>query len=840
MEVAQPVKTANLPHSLTPFIGRQQEVDEIRRLLISRRLITLTGPGGAGKTRLALEVVTGLQSEFPDGVWLVELADMLEPVLVPQAVAGAMGIRESPGQAVLDALLIALNGRSTLLLLDNCEHLLEACAHLAATLLQRCPNLRLLVTSRQALGLPGEIVRPMLPLALPSPHARLSLAEMRRVEAVALFLDRASALVPDFDLSEDNVTAVGQICRLLDGMPLAIELAAARVPVLDPVQIAARLDNSLRWLTAGPHLLQPRHQTMRAAIDWSYGLLSPPEQQMWRCLSVFRGSFSLAAAEAVCGTMDDEPATDRRSLTPDFLDLLTQLVQKSLVLVIREPGEARYQLLEPLRQYAAEQLETMGETAVFRQRHYDYYLTWVEQHEARLRGPEQMSVLAQFDARYANLRAALSWSLGQSQGAAAGLRLAVALGRFWIFRNLFSEGRRWLEQALNQPGAEAPTVARGQALLFACTLAWYQGDIPAARRTIDENHAIMSAHDYNGPWGLAYSLMMLGQTVRFQGELETAVYHLQESVARFRRYDDRWGLALALDCLGGTLTQAGDLADARRALEESRSLWRALDDQWGMALSNLLFFLLAVDAKDEAVAQALHAENESRYEALGYIWHLSSMCLGLGEIALHQAKYAVAVEQYERCLALSRQINNEARQGMALIGLGAAHLGLGHREEAANFCHAGLLLLERQQRPDTMMHELTRFASVAGHVGYLRLAERLRALAQLLQRTTTELGGSAEQSDAFPVILAELQGLTQMQPVRETAVATPFDLTPRELEILRLVAEGLTDPQVAERLIISKRTVSAHLHTIYSKLGVNTRAAATRIALENDLLNNQP
>lgn len=349
MDAAQPGSRANLPHILTQFIGRQQEVAELRRLLDDRRLLTLTGPGGSGKTRLALEVATGLTAAHPGGVWLVELAELNEPELVPQAVAAVLAVCEAPGQSSLATMSHFLRSRRALLLLDNCEHLLDTCAHLAAALLQGCPDLRLLVTSRQALGLPGEIVRPMLPLALPATDRAQDLAALAQVEAIALFLDRATALAPDFSLTASNAASVIQICRLLDGMPLAIELAAARVPVLSVAQIAGRLDDSLRLLTAGPRLGLLRHQTMRAAIDWSYALLTGPEQTLWRRLSVFRGNFSLAAVEFVCSPPSTVRAhhLDMNHWSPatDILDLLTQLVHKSLVQVTRGGAEVRYQLL---------------------------------------------------------------------------------------------------------------------------------------------------------------------------------------------------------------------------------------------------------------------------------------------------------------------------------------------------------------------------------------------------------------------------------------------------------------------------------------------------------------
>jgi predicted ATPase len=746
-----------LTHYLTPFVGQRQEVAEIRGLLAGRRLITLTGPGGSGKTRLAVEVAAGLAAEFSDGRWLAQLAELTEAALVPQAVTAALGLREAPGQTTLETIVHFLNGRHALLLLDNCEHLLDACARLAAHLLPNCPHLRLLATSREALGLPGEIVRPMLPLELPSPHTQPDPAALSQVEAVALFLDRASALAPDFALNEQNATAVSQICRLLDGMPLAIELAAARVPVLSVSQIAARLDDSLHLLAVGPRLVQPRHQTMRAAVDWSYNLLSEAEQILWRRLSVFRGPFSLAAAEAVCSeqsAVNSEQSaalfTEYCLLPTEILNLLTELVHKSLVLVVREAGEACYRLLEPLRQYAAEKLEAAGEAAVCQQRHYNYYLAWAEQHEARLRGPEQPEYLAQFEARYPNLRAALVWSLREPQSGETGLRLAVAMGPYWYLRNVLTEGRRWLEEALARSALATPTIARGQALFFASVLAWFQGDIPAARQHIEEGYAIAFSLEYEGQWGIAHTLTMLGQVVRFQGEEEAALRYLRQSAARFRRSGDRWGLALALDSLASISRQVGDMEADYSAISESRDLWRAIGDPWGLALNRLQFFERAWAQEEYATAQALYEDNRATLEALGYIWHLSGMYLGLAGMALGREDYPAAAGHYGRCLPLARQMGDEVREATALVGLGAAALGQGSLAEAVTHCQAGLLLFEKQQRPLAAAAYLERLAAVAERTGYGRPVARLQSAAAALRATAVASPDRpADQAPAF-------------------------------------------------------------------------------------------
>lgn len=820
---------------LTSFIGRQHELEEIRQLLSQRRLVTLTGAGGSGKTRLALEVLSGVGDIFPDGVWWIELADLGEPDLLPEVVAAALGLRDSPGHGATDILSAFLHPRRSLLVLDNCEHLLETCAHLASHLLQSCPDLHLLTTSREALRLPGEIVRPMLPLEQPTPQSDLDLSALSKVEAVALFLDRATALTPAFALTERNARAVIQICNLLDGIPLAIELAAARVPVLSVHQIAARLDDSLRLLAVGPRLAQPRHQTMRTAIDWSYHLLSEQEQMLWRRLSVFRGPFSLAAIEAVCVLETDETASS-------VLDLLTQLVQKSLVLVTRGQSQTHYHVLEPLRQYASEKLAEGGETIIFHQRHCHYYLDWAERHETQLRGPDQAVFLVQFDTRYPNLRTALGWSLREPVESVNGMRLAVALGPYWLLRNMFTEARRWLDENLTRSEITTPTVFRGQVYYFASVFAWYQSDHPVAHKYVDKGHTIARALDFDGKWGIAYTLTMLGQVVRFQGEDQAALRYLQESVARFRRTGDQWGLAVALDSLCSVSRQVGDLEAAYTACHESQALWRAIGDPWGFALNRLEFFLQARAEGDHLKAMAVYEENRALLEVRGYSWHLAVMFMGLADLALNREDYAAAASYYSQYLDLTRQIGDEVREAAALCGLGTAYLAQGHLPEAFAHCKEGLLLFEKYRWSLFAETHFEQMAMVAESKGHELPAARIRsAITALRSAGMSDSDPPPDISGAYSEILSALQQITKTpnpspRPILE---GYPFDLTHRELEVLRLAAEGLTDPQIAERLVISKRTVSAHLHTIYSKLGVGTRTAATRLAIEHHLLDRQ-
>jgi non-specific serine/threonine protein kinase len=543
----------NLPRQLTSFVGRERELAEVKRLLGEAPLLTLTGAGGAGKTRLALRVAAEASGDFADGVWLVELAPLANPTLVPQAVATALGVREAPGRALTDTLTEYLHTREILLVFDNCEHLVAAAAQLTETLLQACPRLRILATSREALGLAGELAWRVPSLTLPDPDrfagagpgAESILVEY---EAVRLFLDRATFALPSFALSDQNAPTIAQICRRLDGMPLAIELAAARVRALTVEQIAERLDDRFRLLTGGSRTSLPRQQTLRATVDWSYDLLSEAERVLLHHLSVFSGGWALEAAEAVCGG-DAVPSSA-------VLDLLVQLVDRSLVLAEPQGVEERYRLLETVRQYAREKLLEAGEANGVRDRHRDYFLSLAEQADPELRGREQLTWLERLTREQDNLRAAIEWSLTRDPAETA-LRLAGALGWFWDLRGHWSEGRAWVERCLElatpndaQPDRTATQVApwvRGRIFLAAGILALVQTDFAAARPSLEE--AIQLSRSAGDHWGVARALMSLAPVEAYQGRHGEAAAHLQEGLALFRAVGDKWGTALALAVL---------------------------------------------------------------------------------------------------------------------------------------------------------------------------------------------------------------------------------------------------------------------------------------------------
>jgi len=515
----------NVPHPLTSFVGREQDIAEIRHLLATRRLLTLIGAGGVGKTRLGLEVAAGLLDAYADGIWLIELAALADATLVPHSAAAILNVREESERPLLATLADALGGQRTLLILDNCEHLIDACAAFADALLRACPNVRILATSRQPLGLAGETTfrvpslsltaRPAIravpaspdeviparvdavpgfveaplppPVGTNPPVARSAMMS----DAVRLFVERGRAAVPDFALSERNLAAVEQICQRLDGIPLAIELAAARISVLSPVQIADRLGDRFSLLTGGSRTALPQHQTLLALVDWSHNLLDERERTLLRRLAVFRGGWTLEAAEAVCA--DAGLAADQ------ILDLLSGLIAKSLILTVRHSDEVRYWFPESIRAYAIEKLREAGEAPLLRERHGTWVLALAEQATPELFGPRQDAWLDRLDAEHDNLRAALEWSLATPTTDELAIRLVGALAWFWGSRGHVTEGRRWLERVRAQSAGRTPEYLR--ACYGAGWLAHLQQDEPSARHLLEE--ALPLARELDDTWATA-------------------------------------------------------------------------------------------------------------------------------------------------------------------------------------------------------------------------------------------------------------------------------------------------------------------------------------------------
>jgi predicted ATPase/class 3 adenylate cyclase len=680
----------NLPVQLTSFVGRERALAEVGCLLAAERLVTLTGAGGVGKTRLALRVAADGLDRFPDGVWLVDLAPLADEALVPQAVAAAVGVREDPGRPLVATLADALRPKRLLLVLDNCEHLLEACARLAEGLLRACPDLRVLATSREALGLAGEAPYRVPSLALPAAPGPLSVEALAPSEAVRLFAARAATVRPGFAVTAQNAAAVAEVCRRLDGIPLALELAAARVRVLPVEPLLARLEDRFRLLTGGSRTALARHQTLRAAVDWSYDLLGAAERTLFARLSGFAGGFTLEAAEAVGAGEGIEPV--------DVLDLLTRLVDKSLVVAEEQPdGAARYRLLETLRQYAQETPAAHGGAEAVRARHAAYYLALAERAAPELEGPRQRAWLDRLEAELDNLRQALRWSQAEGGRAEAGLRLATALGHLWRLRGHQREGREWLEAALALPAAAPRTAARAAALDGAGVLAWILGDGAAAGARLEASVALWRA--LGDGRGLGRALANLGLAA-LDRDRAAARPVLEEAVARARAAGDRWGLALALRFLG-TLEGRGPPAPggsggapARPSpLEESATLFRELGDPWGLGEALAGLDGRAFRRGDYPAARAHFEEALALRRALGNARSVAVDLIDLTIVARARGDLRGAAARGEEGRALAQAVGATPLVAEALAHLGHVALAGGDAGRAAALLGESLRLV---------------------------------------------------------------------------------------------------------------------------------------------------
>jgi len=657
----------DLPTSLTSFIGREREKNELARLLQTARLVTLTGVGGSGKTRLSLEIARLVRADYPDGVKLIELAPIGDPALVPQAVASALTIREIATQPLVATLIAGLRQRRLLLLLDNCEHLVQACAELCDRLIRACPGLHILATSREPLRIHGELVRAVAPLSIePTP--------MGTSEAVQLFVERARAVDPRFELGKVNGHAVAQICQRLDGIPLAVELAAALVRGLSVDDIAARLDHRFRLLTSGSRAALPRQQTLQATIDWSYDLLGDGEQLLFARLSVFVGSWTLEAAEEIC----QGEGVDREQV----LGLLLHLVDKSLVVAEEaQDGSHRYRLLDTLRQYGRERLHDSG--APLRQ-HATYYLSLAERAEPELNQARQAAWIEELALDQSDLLAALDWLTSQGEMQTA-LRLAAVLGRFWQMRGHLHEGRRRLATLLAMPGAEKPTQARARALEAAGALALYQGDMPATRALLRESLALHRQH--NDERGVAWVLIYLGWMGHDSRRNRAAARFLREALNLTRQLDDRRGIAMALNLLGMVTVSDGDRASGRSYLEEAVALARDVGDRWvlALALANLASAVVVRfhDGTDDPFAAVpLIEEALSIWEELGERRHYAFSQLHMGMSATNRGELALARQMYEQCLQTFTELQDAGAMATSLTAMGYLFEGFGKLEQA--------------------------------------------------------------------------------------------------------------------------------------------------------------
>jgi predicted ATPase/class 3 adenylate cyclase len=656
----------NLPRQLTTFIGREREIADIKALAIRAGLMTLTGSGGSGKTRLALQVAAELLEQFPDGVWFVELAALVDPDLVPQSVASVLGVKEAPDKPITQTLAEHLKQKRLLLLLDNCEHLLDACAKLADALVRQCPDMKILATSREALGIAGEQTYRVPSLSLPDRKSAPTPQTLSVYESVQLFIDRALLVRSEFQVTNQNAPALASLCWHLDGIPLAIELAAARVRTLSVEEIDGKLDQRFRLLTGGSRTALPRQQTLRSLIDWSYELLREPEKQLLQRLSVFAGGWNLPAAEQVCA---GDGIADC-----DILDQLTSLADKSLVVSEQKDGHSRYRLLETMRQYSRERLEESGSDLAVRERHRDYFLALAEAANAKLMGADQVAWLQRLDAEHENLRAVLQWSVMEPLSG-AGLAMCGALVRFWVTRGHLTEGREWCARALALAGSEEQTLERAKVFGTAGELAYRQSAYPASRALHEESLAI--SRKLGDRRGIASSLNYLGSVAAAQGDYTSSQALYEESLALWRQLGERKFVARLLYNLACGALGQGDFGAARALFEECLAPMRELGDRGNIAyaLGNLGY--MAELHGDYPAARALGAESLAIMRELGDREGIANVLHNLGDVAYDLGDYSTAVSLRQESLVIWRELGIRLGTVSSLEELAAVAAALG-------------------------------------------------------------------------------------------------------------------------------------------------------------------
>ena len=791
---SKPPPKDNLPLQLTSFIGREREIADLRMLLVGEaRLVTLTGPGGSGKTRLALSVASGLAGDFKDGVWLVELASLSDPDLVPQAVASVLSVRETPGLTMTGTLVEHLEGREALLILDNCEHLVEACAALTDTLLHACPKLRILATSREALAVAGERNWPVPSLSSPDPRNLPQIEELVRIESVLLFVERARSQRADFALDSRNASSVAEVCQRLDGIPLAIELAAARVGALSTGQISNRLERSLGLLSGRDRTAPERQRTLRGTLDWSYELLKKEERELFGRLSVFAGGFTLEAAEAVCAGEEIE--------RDEVLDLLGHVMNKSLVVAAAgEEGALRYRMLEPVRQYGWEKLAEFGEAERVRRRHAEYYLALAEEAEPELSGAHEGVWLERLEAEHSNLRAALGWSL-EGGDASLGLRLAGVLGGFWYKHGHLSEGRMWLDRELAEDSASS-AIERARALDQAGWIALYQGDLEPSVALLEESLSLFKELKHEP--GIAASLAKLGHAVLHQEDDGYLTALCEEAEALRSAFGDRRAIGELIVFLGMVALYEGDLERAITLLDESLGLFRELASEPHVAPDYQRGGIELSTAIDLVAGQAQE-----------YLW------LAVLEQGDHQRAVALLEEE----LRLSLELGNKPKISYCLLGLAAMAALQGRPDRAVRLWVAA----------ETLREEIGLGLPLWDHTPTNYQAILAATRSQLDDAAFEAARSEGRAMSPEQAVEYALQG--PQAPEESGAPQTyPAGLSAREVDVLKLVARGMTNAQVGQELFISPNTVNRHLNSVYRKLGVSSRATATRFASEHNLL----
>ncbi|HEY3062030.1 MAG TPA: tetratricopeptide repeat protein [Chloroflexota bacterium] len=797
------------PVRLTTFIGREQERADIVQLLANKRLVTLTGTGGVGKTRLALEIGSDLQRADSDGAWFIELASVVDPNAVPQRVAEAVGIAETAGEPLLQTLIGSIQRSRGLLILDNCEHLVDACAAIADQLLRACSEMRIIATSRQPLGVEGETVWSVSPLPLPGAGLTGN-DEIGASAAIRLFCDRASSARPTFALSDMNAGPVARICRRLDGIPLAIELAAARMSVLSPDELLHRLDDRFSMLRGVNRAASSRQQTLRATLDWSYELLQPLERVLLRRVAVFQGGWDLEAAESVCAAAELH--------TSQVFDALSSLVDKSVVVADVQGTPARYQLLETVRQYAWEALSEAGEADSLQTHHAAFYTALAEEAAPHLLTPGQTVWMQRLDREHDNLRAALRHTIDVGN-IRLSLRISGALGWFWILRGNRTEALDWLERVLASAAAlDGPDASRARSLGWAAKLAGAQG------------------------------------------EGDHAVELFERALSEFRALDDRREVAWVLSDFGELERERGHYKRTEALLDESLAIRRTLGDEHGIAMTLTRMALVARDYGDDSSAEALIQESLGLFRRLGDVHRIAHALDNLGVVARRQGQLERARSLHAEALGMLRQLGDKEGIGSALQRLALVAWSDGDTEQALTLCREALATYQEVHYPSGVADCLESLGEITASHGRFDLAARLLGAAEAVRdmiRVPRPPADAADHDHALTVVRANLSQsvfahewergrsmplelvLHAFDALPVVAQPEPSPLTLREHEVTLLVAEGLSNKEIADRLVLSIRTVEAHVTHVLNKLGLRSRAQLAIWALEHGRLAQQ-
>ena len=750
----------NLPLQLTTFVGREKEMAAIKRELTDHRLVTLTGSGGTGKTRLSLQVAADLLNQFPHGTWFVELAPLTDPELIPQTILSTIGVNEQPGRPAIELLKEYLYEKRSLIILDNCEHLIEASARVTDTLLNAAPGLKILASSREALGLRGELAHPVPSLSLPDIRNLPLVEQLSQYEAVRLFIDRAALVSPHFVVDRQNAPHIAQICHRLDGIPLAIELAAARVKVLTVEQISKRLDDRFRLLTGGSRTALPRQQTLRALIDWSYDLLTENERLLLRRLSVFAGSWTLESAEAVCAGSDIE--------SYDVMDLLSQLVNKSLVMVIKKSQSGqksfsaqaplRYRMLETIRQYGREKLLEVGEGNTIRDQHFDHYLQMAKLILPEFFGPRELVWLVWLDDEWDNIRAAVEWSMETRPE--AGLELVNCLGYLFLdSQNNAMEMRNWLEQLISHPANAARTAGKARGLLH---WAWYaNGNSESSARVGSMVAEALSIYEDVGDRnGLAHAYLTAALAADTP---ETGSHYFEKALHFLHETEDKVWIAFALRYFGW-LIETQDYTRKRTSLEKSLSIYRELGFISGTIEVLKQLGALAIRERNFELAHLRLDEALSILQKhVSVLGDSITMSYDLGDLAYYEGHYGLAQIYYENCLSWANRKGLALSEAWANARLGYLYTRLGEPENAWLYYRKALLPYQKGKTRGGVLFTVEGLASLAACEHQWAKALKLFSWASKQREDNREIRPPVEQASVDRDLAAIHEHLTDLE-----------------------------------------------------------------------------